>query len=396
MSVLKKFTQSPIDHDFVQNPYKFYEQIETAGDFFFWNDYERVCARSHRAVSAIYKDKRFGREIPPELRRPIPSHLEDFYQIEKHSMLEKEPPNHTRLRSLVLRAFTTRKISQFNEELDQLCHKLIDEFSEHEVDLLPTYAQKIPIIIIARLLGIPEEMSDQLLSWSNAMVAMYQARRTTEIEKEANQSAADFRVYLKAYIDERRKNPRDDLLSNLIQAEELGEKLTTAELISTVVLLLNAGHEATVHTLGNGIKTLIETRNPRKWTQPDLINKTVEEILRFDPPLHMFNRYAYEDLELFDVKIQYGQEIMLMLAASGRDTIQIENPNIFDPLRKATPHFALGAGIHFCVGAPLARLELQKALPILFKRCPNISIINPPVYANLYHFHGLTSLKIKH
>ena len=253
MSFLKKFTQSPIDHDFVQNPYKFYEQIETAGDFFFWNDYERVCARSHRAVSAIYKDKRFGREIPPELRQPIPSHLEDFYQIEKHSMLEKEPPNHTRLRSLVLRAFTTRKISQFNEELDQLCHKLIDEFSEHEVDLLPAYAQKIPIIIIARLLGIPEEMSDQLLSWSNAMVAMYQARRTTEIEKEANQSAADFRVYLKAYIDERRKNPRDDLLSNLIQAEELGEKLTTAELISTVVLLLNAGHEATVHTLGNVI-----------------------------------------------------------------------------------------------------------------------------------------------
>ena len=110
----------------------------------------------------------------------------------------------------------------------------------------------------------------------------------------------------------------------------------------------------------------------------------------------MFNRYAYEDLELFDVKIQYGQEIMLMLAASGRDTIKIENPNIFDPLRKATPHFALGAGIHFCVGAPLARLELKKALPILFKRCPNISIINPPVYANLYHFHGLTSLKIKH
>ena len=127
MSFLKKFTQSPIDHDFVQNPYKFYEQIETAGDFFFWNDYERVCARSHRAVSAIYKDKRFGREIPQELRQPIPSHLEDFYQIEEHSMLEKEPPNHTRLRSLVLRAFTTRKISQFNEELDQLCHELIDE-----------------------------------------------------------------------------------------------------------------------------------------------------------------------------------------------------------------------------------------------------------------------------
>lgn len=395
MSSLKIFKQSPVNHAFVQNPYKFYEQIETSGDFFFWTDYNRVCARSHRAVSALYKDKRFGREIPVELRKPIPSHLEDFYQVEENSMLEKEPPNHTRLRSLVLRAFTTRKISQFNNELDQLCHELINKFSGDEVDLLPTYAQKIPIIIITRLLGIPEEMSGQLLSWSNAMVAMYQARRTLEIEKMANKSAAEFRSYLHKYLDKRRKKPKEDLLSSLIQAEEQGEKLTTEELISTVVLLLNAGHEATVHTLGNGIKTLIETHNPKKWVQPELINNTVEEILRFDPPLHMFNRYAYEDIELFDLKIHYGQEIMLMLAASGRDKMKIENPNLFNPLRKAMPHFALGAGIHFCVGAPLARLELQKALPILFKRCPNISLVEPPVYANLYHFHGLTSLKIK-
>ena len=185
------------------------------------------------------------------------------------------------------------------------------------------------------------------------------------------------------------------MLSNLIQAEEQGDKLTTDELISTVVLLLNAGHEATVHTLGNGIKTLIETKNAKKWVQPELINNTVEEILRYDPPLHMFNRYAYEDINLFDLKIDCGQEIMLMLAASGRDKMKIEDPNFFNPLRKATPHFALGAGIHFCVGAPLARLELQKALPILFNRCPEMSLVETPVYANLYHFHGLNSLKIK-
>ena len=395
MSTLKIFKQSPVDHAFVQNPYEFYQQIETSGDYFFWTDYDRVCARSHRAVSAIYKDKRFGREIPKDLREPVPVHLKDFYQLEENSMLEKEPPNHTRLRSLVLRAFTTRKIAQFDDDLDQLCNQLIDKFSGDQVDLLPTYAQKIPIIIIARLLGIPEEMSDQLLSWSNAMVAMYQARRTLQIEKMANKSALEFRSYIKQYIDKRRKKPKDDLLSNLIQAEEQGDKLTTDELISTVVLLLNAGHEATVHTLGNGIKTLIETQDAIKWIQPELINKTVEEILRYDPPIHMFNRYAYEDMELFDLKIHYGQEIMLMLAASGRDKMKIENPNLFNPLRKATPHFALGAGIHFCVGAPLARLELQKALPILFKRCPDISIVKTPIYANLYHFHGLTSLKIK-
>ena len=135
------------------------------------------------------------------------------------------------------------------------------------------------------------------------------------------------------------------MLSNLISAEEKGEKLTTAELVSTVVLLLNAGHEATVHTLGNGIKTLIETQRAVEWVKPEVIKQTVEEIMRFDPPLHMFNRYAYQDIELFDLKIKKGQEIMLMLAAANRDPEALDEPNIFNPLREPFAHFALGAGI---------------------------------------------------
>ena len=184
------------------------------------------------------------------------------------------------------------------------------------------------------------------------------------------------------------------MLSNLISAEEKGEKLTTAELVSTVVLLLNAGHEATVHTLGNGIKTLIETQRAVEWVKPEVIKQTVEEIMRFDPPLHMFNRYAYQDIELFDLKIKKGQEIMLMLAAASRDPEALDEPNIFNPLRKPFTHFALGAGIHFCVGAPLARLELQKSLPVLFNCFPKLELKETPIYANLYHFHGLKSLKV--
>ena len=394
MNELKTFTQSPVEHKFVQDPYSFYTKIKKSGDYFFWTDFERLCVRSHRAVSAIYKDKRFGREIPHSLKSSPPSHLEDFYQIEKHSMLEKEPPTHTRLRSLVLRAFTSRKIAQFDGELEILCRQLIDKFSGDSVDLLPSYAQKIPIIIIARLLGVPEEMSDHLLSWSNKMVAMYQARRTREIEIEANTAAIEFNAYITNYINKRRRSPKDDLLSNLISAEEKGEKLTTAELVSTVVLLLNAGHEATVHTLGNGIKTLIETQRAVDWVKPEVIKQTVEEIMRFDPPLHMFNRYAYQDIELFDLKIKKGQEIMLMLAAASRDTEALDEPNIFNPLRKPFTHFALGAGIHFCVGAPLARLELQKSLPALFDCFPKLELKETPIYANLYHFHGLKSLKV--
>ena len=394
MNKLRTFNQSPIQHKFVQNPYIFYEDIKNSGDYFFWSDYNKLCVRSHRAVSAIYKDKRFGREIPCSLKSDPPSHLEDFYRIEKNSMLEKEPPTHTRLRSLVLRAFTSRKIAQFDEELDILCKQLINNFSGNSVDLLPAYAQKIPIIIIARLLGVPEEMSDKLLSWSNKMVAMYQARRTHNIEVEANTAAIEFNAYITNYINKRRRSPKDDLLSNLISAEEKGDRLTTAELVSTVVLLLNAGHEATVHTLGNGIKTLIETQRATEWVKPELIKQTVEEIMRFDPPLHMFNRYAYEDIDLFDFKIKRGQEIMLMLAAASRDPKAIDAPNIFNPLRKPVTHFALGAGIHFCVGAPLARLELQKSLPILFKFFPKLELKEPPIYANLYHFHGLKSLLV--
>ena len=372
MNNLKTFTQSPVQNNFVQDPYSFYNKITNSGDYFFWSDFDRLCVRSHRAVSAIYKDKRFGREIPHFLKPLPPPHLKDFYRIEKHSMLEKEPPTHTRLRSLVLRAFTSKRIAQFDEELEILCRQLINNFSGDSVDLLPLYAQKIPIIIIARLLGVPEEMSDHLLSWSNKMVAMYQARRTREIEIEANNAAIEFNAYITDYINKRRLTPKDDLLSNLISAEEKGEKLTTAELVSTVVLLLNAGHEATVHTLGNGIKTLIETRRAAEWVKPEVIKHTVEEIMRFDPPLHMFNRYAYQDIELFNVKIKKGQEVMLMLAAANRDPEAVNDPNTFNPLRKPSTHFALGAGIHFCVGAPLARLELQKSLPVLFNCFPKL------------------------
>jgi len=394
MNDLKTFTQSPVQNNFVQDPYSFYNEVTNSGDYFFWSDFDRLCVRSHRAVSAIYKDKRFGREIPHSLKPDPPPHLRDFYRIEEHSMLEKEPPTHTRLRSLVLRAFTSKRIAQFDEELDILCRQLIDKFSGDSVDLLPLYAQKIPIIIIARLLGVPEEMSDHLLSWSNKMVAMYQARRTREIEIEANTAAIEFNTYITDYINKRRLSPKDDLLSNLISAEEQGEKLTTAELVSTVVLLLNAGHEATVHTLGNGIKTLIETRRAVEWVKPKVIKHTVEEIMRFDPPLHMFNRYAYQDIELFNVKIKKGQEVMLMLAAANRDPEAINEPNTFNPLRKPFTHFALGAGIHFCVGAPLARLELQKSLPVLFNCFPKLELKETPIYANLYHFHGLKSLKV--
>jgi cytochrome P450 len=384
--------QSPTDPAFVQDPYPFYDRARATGDLFFWEDYSLPMAVSHRAVSAILKDRRLGREpIEPPA---FPDHVAAFYAVEAHSMLELEPPRHTRLRGLVLRAFTNRRIKALGPEIEALCHSLIDAFPKGEVDLLPAYAQRVPVIVIARLLGVPETMSDQLLAWSNAMVGMYQARRTRAMEDAAARAAADFAAFMRTYVEERRSRPADDLITHLIAAESEGEKLTTDELITTCILLLNAGHEATVHTMGNGVKALLESGTPPEALAPDRIEGTVEEILRFDPPLHLFTRHVYEEVELFGHRFRRGDQVGCLLAAANRDPAVWPDPARFDPSRPVQTNVAFGAGLHFCVGAPLARLELQIALPALFQRLPALALAGRPAYANLYHFHGLESLKV--
>lgn len=387
---MQRFSQSPTDPDFVQNPYPFYDRLRATGDLAFWEDYAMPCAASHRAVHGILRDRRFGREVPPELAPAIPEHLAPFYAVEAHSMLELEPPRHTRLRSLVLRAFTSRRIKALAPEITALAHRQIDQFpADTPFDILTTFCQPIPVIVIARLLGVPDDMAPQLLRWSNAMVAMYQASRTRATEDAAATAAGEFFDFLRRYIDTRRSDPRDDLITHLIAAEEDGEKLSTDELITTCILLLNAGHEATVHTLGNGIKTLLDTETRQ------IDDAAVEEVLRYDPPLHMFTRYAYEEVTLYDHTFQRGDQVALLLASANRDPDHWPDPHHFDPTRPVTQNTSFGGGLHFCVGAPLARLELQIALPILWDRCPSLRIAEPARYANTYHFHGLERLMVQ-
>jgi unspecific monooxygenase len=387
-------SQSPTDPAFVQNPYPFYERARAAGPFFHWADYGRLSTGNHAAVSAIFRDRRFGREVPVEKRAPVPDHLRPFYAVEAHSMLELEPPRHTRLRSLVLRAFTSRRIAALQPEIAQLCHDLIDALPDGEFDLLGLFGQRLPVIVIARLLGVPEDMGDDLLRWSNAMVGMYQAGRDRAREDAAVAATEAFVAFMRSYVDQRRKTPSDDLITALIQAEQEGEKLSTDELITTCILLLNAGHEATVHSIGNGVKCLLESGAPVSALGPDAIEGTVEEILRLDPPLHIFTRWAYEDVEVMGTPIPKGSEVQLLLAAANRDPGVWENPARFSPARPIKPNTSFGAGIHFCVGAPLARLELQTALPILFDRLPGLRLAAVPVYGNVYHFHGLERLMV--
>ena len=392
---MQRLTQSPTEPAFVQDPYPFYDRARRHGDLIWWEDYDMPAALSHRAVNALLKDRRFGREIPQELAQPGPDHLAPFLAVEATSLLDAEPPRHTRLRALVLRAFTSRAIAAMERDVHSLCHDLIDAFPEGPFDLLPAYCEKVPVIVIARLLGVPEDMAPQLLRWSHDMVAMYQASRTRATEDAAAKASAEFTAFLRDYVEARRKVPRDDLITRLIAAEEDGEKLSTDELIGTCILLLNAGHEATVHGLGNGVKRLLELGLGAECLTPEQVDQTVEEILRHDPPLHIFTRYAYEEVALFGHRFQRGDQVSLVLGAANRDPAIWPDPARFAPTRPIQTNTSFGGGLHFCVGAPLARLEMKSALPILFERCPSLRLVTPPSYANTYHFHGLTGLLVQ-
>ena len=391
---MQLISQNPTNNDFIQNPYKFYKNFISDDCLYFWQEYNMPAVFDYAGQEILFKDKRFGREKLKDHSNVQECHLNMFNHVETNSMLELEPPKHTRLRGLVLRAFTTRKINTLQTEIALLSHELLDDLKVENVDILKEFATLLPVIVIARLLGVPETMAKDLLGWSNDMVMMYQARRTKELEIKANSSTKEFVSFMEKYIEEKRYDPEDDLISHLIAAEEEGDKLSKDELISTCILLLNAGHEATVHTLGNGIKTIIEYGKEKNYLLPEFISATVEEILLYDPPLHIFIRYAYEDVHFRNHKFKRGDQVALVIGAAGRDEKIWKSAYSFNPFRSTKKNLSFGSGIHFCVGAPLARLELVTALPIIFDKFPNIRLLDKPLYSNLYHFHGLRELNV--
>lgn len=392
---MQRIAQSPLDPDFVQNPWPFYDRVRAAGPFAFWEDYGLPVTARANVTGAAFRDRRLGREAPAECAPAIPDHLKPFYAVEAHSMLERDGAHHARLRRLVLRAFTSNRIATLAPEIAALAHELIDRFPAGGCDLITHFAQPIPVIVIARLLGVPEDRAEDLLRWSNAMVGMYQAKRTRASEDAAVAATEAFVDFIDSYATLRRRTPANDLISELLAAEEAGDRLSRAELITTCILLLNAGHEATVHTIGNGVKTLLDRGTGVDWLTPDRAPATIEEILRYDPPLHMFTRWVLEDIELGGETFRRGDRIGLLLGGANRDPGPWEDPARFDPARPVQTNFSFGAGAHFCIGAPLARLELVTVLPILFQRLPGLRLAAPPRYSDLYHFHGLERLEIR-
>ncbi len=291
---MKSLDQSPLDPDFVQNPYPFYDIAREQGPLFHWNDYSIPCATGFSSVNDLLRDRRFGREMPADLKAETPEHLASFYALEQHSLLELEPPKHTRIHSLLVRTFTNRRVNDLALEIDQISHLLCDKINDQPFDLIKDFAEHIPVIIICRMLGVPEDMGPQLLRWSHDMVAMYQARRDRDIEDRAVTASLAFSDYIQQLMLERQKNPQNDLISHLIKARNQDEKLSEKELITTCILLLNAGHEATVHSISNAVKVLLETGQPpiSFFKDEKSTLRAVDETIRFDPPLHMFTRIA--------------------------------------------------------------------------------------------------------
>ncbi len=391
----------PRSPDFYQNPYKLYAE-HSEQSLFYWKQYGMWCASSFELVNALFRDKRFGRRLPPALeptssKTSHPTHLAAFRLTETYSLLNLEAPEHTRLRSLVNHAFINRQIETLRPEIEAFAMERINSFRDDgQTDLLANYSMPIPATIIARMLGVADSNVQNLLDWSHAMVKVYTMTQTHEEELAANQAAIEFTDFLHDLIEERRLHPQSDLLSHLIEAEINGESLSNEELISTAILLLNAGHEATVHQAGNAIKCILESGlDPATlFSTPTQTRATIIEAMRFDAPLHLFTRYALEDVSIEGLELKAGEEIALLIGAANRDPNRFKDANTFKPFREDGGHISLGAGIHYCIGAILARLELEISIPLIFKELPRLKLASKPNYKDAFHFRGLEKLEV--
>lgn len=391
------------DPAFYGDPSNTYAALLARCPTFYWEERKQWFFTGYDQVGAILRDRRFGRQIlhiadRSELGLPSPQpHLRNFDTAEAHSLLELEPPEHTRLRTLVNRAFFSRQVEIMAPEIAALSHRLIDHFEKDgHTELLTSFAEIIPVTMIARMIGIPEEMGPQLLAWSHDYVRMYIFGRTRADEDAADRAAAEFSAYVKSIIADRRAQPADDLLTHMIHTEHQGQHLTEDELVSTTIVLLNAGHEATVHQIGNSVRTILGSglAPSHLFRDESAIRGTIEECLRLRPPVHVFQRWVLEDLEIDGVPLKRGDKVSVILAAANLDPRKFRDPLSFLPDRTEGPILSFGSGIHFCIGAPLARLELGIALPILFQRLPGLRLATPPTVKDIYHFHGLDRLEL--
>jgi pimeloyl-[acyl-carrier protein] synthase len=388
---------NPMDPEFIDDPYPTYHRLRAEDPVHqnplgFW-----VLTRYEDVVTAL-RDPRLAKEaiasfVAARFGAPIPA--------VGLSMLDRDPPDHTRLRGLVSKAFTPRVVEGLRPHIQRIVDGLLARVEgEHAMDLIEEFAYPLPVIVICQMLGVPVEDRDQFRQWGLDIARGLDTILLPPDSEVGQRSAAARRAladYFRALIAERRASPRGDMLSDLIAAEEAGDKLSVDELLATCILLLVAGHETTVNLIGNG--TLALLRHPdqleRLREDPGLIGSAVEELLRYDGPVQRTARIPSEDVTIGGRTIPKGELVMPFIGAADRDPAQFPDPDRLDIGRADNRHIAFGWGIHFCLGAPLARLEGQIAIGTLVRRLPKLALATDrPEHRLSLTLRGLTSLPV--
>jgi len=398
--------------DFIADPYAQLEQLRAQMPVFYDEVWDKMFFTRYADIAALLKDKRLGRTMLHVLSReelgwpPPDPRLKDFYSYQDNVFMDWEPPAHTRIRSLVLKAFTPKRVEGLRRRLENIIHALIDQAQHNALhngscEFVSEIAEPLPVAMIAELLGIPEADRYQLRPWSAAIVKMYELAPSDAEITNANIAARDFMEYIGALAQERRTHPQDDLISDLVQAEEQGEGLSENELRATCIFLLNAGHEATVNGSSLGLLALL--RNPAQFElmkqaardgDSVFIKTAVDELLRYEAPLPMFERYVLEDMEINGTLLKQGMEVALLYISGNRDQRRFERADRLDLSRTDNPLLTFGLGTHYCLGAPLARLELQILFTTLFQRLPNLHLAGEASFNKGFVIRGLLNLPI--
>ena len=395
---------APRDPAFIADPYQAYAELRAAGRIHYHEETNQWIVPHHADVSALLRDRRFGRTYHhvathAEMGRPEdPDSTREFWHLIRNGILDMEPPDHTRVRRLVAKAFTPKMVEGLRPTIRRLTDGLVDRVDgAGEFDLIKEIAEPLPVTVIAELLGIPGSDRHHLRPWSAEICRMYELNPTEEDARAASAASVEFSEYLRGLIGERRKDPTDDLISELIHVVDEGDRLTEDEMIGTCVLILNAGHEATVNVTGNGWWALF--RNPDQLAllrrDPALVPRAVEELMRYDTPLQMFERWVLEDAEICGAHVPKGQELALLFGSANHDPAAFDRPDDLDLTRDHNPHMSFGAGIHFCLGAPLARAELDVSFTTLLGRLPGMELVAEPEWKPNYIIRGLRELWVR-
>ena len=394
---------NPRDPAFIANPYTAFRQLRETAPV--WRSpFGRTFLTRYEDASLLMRDRRLGKDYSePEalIRRFGPTALQEPAVVElSHMMLMRDPPDHTRLRGLVTKVFTARKIEEMRPGIQAITDRLLDKVAgQGEMDAIRDLAFPLPVLVICELLGIPEEDRARFVTATASGAALLNPVPPTREELDrANEGTLATGAYFEALFEQRRKDPRDDLLTLLVQAEEAGDHLTTEELRANTTLLFAAGHETTVNLIGNGIWSLHD--NPSQWEairdNPALIPNAIEEVLRYECPVQAVARTVAEPIDFGGESFQKGELIVALIGAANRDPEVFPDPDRLDVTRERLKPLSFGGGIHFCIGAQLARIEAEVVFSTLLRRMPDLKLVNSgaPKWRESFTLRGLTTLPV--